>query len=427
MRISTTQLYTDATRNMLEGQSKLAEVQSRISSGKNFTTLAEDPVGANHVVNLKKEIAQLSMFQTNIDATRRRLELEETTLSDLNTAMDRARELTIQAANNTLTDSDRLSISFEFDQLVSYMANLMNSKDAKGEYLFSGSKGSTQTYALEGGRYSYQGDDAHREIQVASSVYVAATDAGKTIFESISGEPGVQVTGDLAASVTSYTITDIDQYESFVRQNGDIRLSVDRVDLGGSVFEQRYSVLNSAGLPVSDASGTPLDGIPYTDATNQIDIGLSGLALSLTLPLDADLAAATDLPLEARLAYQREDTNILNAMLASSEALKTPVTGDPEGLKAYNAQMALMLEQFTTAQQRITEAQASVGARINSVENAEYSNQDFKLMTQATLSAVEDLDYAEASTELAKRQLALEASFASFAKIQGLSLFNYIN
>jgi len=78
-------------------------------------------------------------------------------------------------------------------------------------------------------------------------------------------------------------------------------------------------------------------------------------------------------------------------------------------------------------EQRISEAVASMGGRLNVLDSTELSNSDFKALTQTTLSSVEDLDYASASTELAKRQLALEASFASFAKIQGLSLFNYID
>jgi flagellin-like hook-associated protein FlgL len=86
-----------------------------------------------------------------------------------------------------------------------------------------------------------------------------------------------------------------------------------------------------------------------------------------------------------------------------------------------------MLDQLSMSQERLSEATASFGARLNTLDNAEFSNTDFQLMTEGTLSAVQDLDYVAASTELAKRQLALEAAYASFAKIQGLSLFNYIN
>ena len=48
------------------------------------------------------------------------------------------------------------------------------------------------------------------------------------------------------------------------------------------------------------------------------------------------------------------------------------------------------------------------------------------LRLKSTLSDIEDLNYAEAVTRMNKEQLALEAAMGSFAKISGLSLFDYI-
>jgi flagellar hook-associated protein 3 FlgL len=48
------------------------------------------------------------------------------------------------------------------------------------------------------------------------------------------------------------------------------------------------------------------------------------------------------------------------------------------------------------------------------------------LRLKSTLSEIEDLDYAEAVTRMNKEMMALEAAMGSFAKISGLSLFDYI-
>jgi len=48
------------------------------------------------------------------------------------------------------------------------------------------------------------------------------------------------------------------------------------------------------------------------------------------------------------------------------------------------------------------------------------------LRFKSTLSEIEDLDYAEATTRMSKEIMAFEAAMASFAKISGLSLFDYI-
>ena len=539
MRISTTQLYTEATRNMLEGQSKLADIQSKIASGKNFTSLVEDPVGVSQVVNLKRELAQFEVFDTNIDATRRRLELEESTLDQLNIAVTRSQELLLQASNGTLTDADRTSISYELDELVKYAASLMNTQDAKGEYIFAGSKGTTPAYVLNGdGTYTYQGDDTRKQIQVGSSQFLDSTDTGKYLFESIQGDVSLTLLGgasnpSLASSLGELSITDQSEFERFMRQTGDLRLSVTEGDLG----QLYYSVRDSSNQFVTDADGTELAFIPYYDGTNplglEVSLNLPGSTVPITLPssLTAYGVASDDInnpevtitgdgadffavdpslnepdtesfvglyvnnapgPFSVEVTYTAATTqyaytvvnangdpvpfmdsdpnddiieiggwsvqmsagtadylaefelvldpaeevsfrleqpkgNLLNALADSAQALKTLSARSNEERLELKERLSSALGNLGSVQERFSQSVAGIGARLNTMESAQFSNLDFKLLTESTLSAVEDVDYASAATELAKRQLALEASFASFAKIQGLSLFNYIN
>jgi flagellar hook-associated protein 3 FlgL len=46
---------------------------------------------------------------------------------------------------------------------------------------------------------------------------------------------------------------------------------------------------------------------------------------------------------------------------------------------------------------------------------------------QTLAGKIGDLDYAEAASRLNEEMVALQAAQQSFAKIQGLSLFNYIS
>ena len=552
MRISTAQIYTQATQSMMEGQTRLAEIQAKIGSGKNFTSLAEDPVGANQVVNLTRELAQIEMFGSNIDSTRRRLELEETTLDAFNIAADRLRELTVQASNGVLTDADRISISYEMDELANYFANLMNTRDAKGEFIFAGSKGTTQTYSLDAnGRYAYNGDQTVRQIQVASSQFVESTDSGFDLFESVYADPEVAVLGgdnniSLGSVLANLDVTDPARFENFFRSTGDLRVSVTE----GNGTQSYYSVTDSSGNPITTTDGQTLDMVAYdntSSAARQVTLSIAGAELSLQLPQalstypDPDSAGTLDLndpsfrvttdattaptvtvtneanyadfmkavggAIEIRSvetatpgvyeyqAFQADGTtqitgatlppslavtsgansgdtltfstpdgaaltvvmpasaadgsesvtldfvaaetvslklekskgNVVNTLLDSVDAIRE-LTASNENEKAQlTEQLNTLLDNITATQERVGESLARIGARVNAIDSAESSNLDFRLLTQQTLSAVEDLDYASASTDLARRQLALEASFASFAKIQGLSLFNYIN
>jgi flagellar hook-associated protein 3 FlgL len=52
--------------------------------------------------------------------------------------------------------------------------------------------------------------------------------------------------------------------------------------------------------------------------------------------------------------------------------------------------------------------------------------EETQLRIKSTLSDIEDLDYREAITRMNLEIMGLEAAMGSFAKISGLSLFDYI-
>ncbi len=88
---------------------------------------------------------------------------------------------------------------------------------------------------------------------------------------------------------------------------------------------------------------------------------------------------------------------------------------------------ASRLDDLDRAFEHITQMLASVGGRLNSIDTQNVVNEDFITTMEINRSTIEDLDYAEAITRFNRQQIALEAAQKSFAQIQGLSLFNYIN
>lgn len=75
----------------------------------------------------------------------------------------------------------------------------------------------------------------------------------------------------------------------------------------------------------------------------------------------------------------------------------------------------------------VSAATARVGSDLNVVDSQKNVLDEVTLRLKTTMSAVQDLDYTEAITQMNKDQLALEAAQSSFAKISKLSLFNYLN
>lgn len=76
--------------------------------------------------------------------------------------------------------------------------------------------------------------------------------------------------------------------------------------------------------------------------------------------------------------------------------------------------------------EKVSSIRAGIGARLKAIEDQTSVNSAFKLEMEAILSSVKDLDIVSAVIELQTRSTSLEAAQASFSRIQGLSLFNFL-
>jgi len=60
------------------------------------------------------------------------------------------------------------------------------------------------------------------------------------------------------------------------------------------------------------------------------------------------------------------------------------------------------------------------------LDSQENSNADLILELKQTVSVIEDLDYTEAISSLNFQLIGLEAAQKTYARVQSLSLFNYL-
>lgn len=87
---------------------------------------------------------------------------------------------------------------------------------------------------------------------------------------------------------------------------------------------------------------------------------------------------------------------------------------------------ATALTDLDTALGRILTTRASIGARVNAVDEQKTANDAFKIAVTEVKSSLEDLDYAEAISRFNQQLTALQASQQSFIKVQDLNLFNFL-
>jgi len=185
MRISTSWANQSTTNAMLDQQAKLQRTQMQLSTGKNILTPSDDPVAAARIIDLNQSLKQTEQYQSNINTARHRLSMEETVLDSATEILQRIHELGVQSLSDTNSASSRSAAAAEMEALNGQLLNLANTKNANGEYMFSGFKSNTQPFgkdASNAGAYGYAGDANSRPIQIAEGRQVSDGDPGSSVF-----------------------------------------------------------------------------------------------------------------------------------------------------------------------------------------------------------------------------------------------------
>jgi flagellar hook-associated protein 3 FlgL len=91
-----------------------------------------------------------------------------------------------------------------------------------------------------------------------------------------------------------------------------------------------------------------------------------------------------------------------------------------------SAGMATAIDKLSADSSRITESQASVGARTNRVEQAQQAAGDAELSLKSALSEIENTDLPKATVDLQLQEVAYQAALAATARVMQPSLLDFL-
>lgn len=117
MRITNNQIFSRSMQDMSQTQKRLNAAHSQVTSQEKFRTSGDAPAEVAKSNYLNDEIKKNTQYQTNGLMLKGTLGLEETTLNNLHTAMERGRVLSVRALNGTVDKQDRFAISLEIGQV----------------------------------------------------------------------------------------------------------------------------------------------------------------------------------------------------------------------------------------------------------------------------------------------------------------------
>lgn len=226
------------TNNILsKNNSAMEKSLERLSSGYRINCAADDAAGLAISQKMKTQIAGLNQASRNASDGISVIQTAEGALIEVEEMLQRMRELSVQAANGTSTDEDRLQLQAEVDQLKDEINRISETTEFNTKKLLDGTVD----------RRSYSSDSDVELISLSDSVNVRE-------YKFTIGADEAQQAVLVGDSLTATTVPATKDEYTITVNNQDIKIP------GGSdlqaVLTELNSVCGNMGIQVGYTTGT---------------------------------------------------------------------------------------------------------------------------------------------------------------------------
>jgi flagellar hook-associated protein 3 FlgL len=406
MRISTSMIYDSSVTAMNQQQSRLLQTQQQLATGRRLLNPAIDPAAAAQALDITQADAINTQYTANRTSAMNTLTQTDTTLQSITAVLQNARANLITAGNSSLTNANRQSLATSLNGQLQQLVGLANSTDGTGSYMFSGFQSKTQPISDTAAGYAYFGDAGQKMVQISSGQQIAATQSGADIFMRVKNGNGTFVTQFAAANTGSG-----------VASQGSV---VNPAALTGNSYGVTFAV--AAGVTTysvtNTTTGLPVAGMTAQPYTSGQAIGFDGMQFSVQgAPANGDSFSVAP----------SSNVSLFKAIADVITTLNTPITaGNAAQSAALSAGVSNAINNLDRGMQNVSVANAAVGTNLQIIDSTQTTGDSLGLNYKQSLSLLQDTNFAQAATDLAQQQLALQVAQKSFAQVSGLSLFTYL-
>ena len=414
VRISTNTYYDTSIQTMNQQQSALLNTQLKLSSGKRINTPADNPAGAAQVIDLTQAAGMNTQYQNNITAAQNQMSMASSVLQSITTLVQNVQSTAISANNASLNDSNRQTLATTLQQQLTQLIGLANSQDGTGNYLFSGTKGSTKPFVVTSSGVQYQGNSGQQQMQVADGRSMPTNVNGADLFMNIPNGNGYFVTSNSSSNAGSGAISQgglASPPPTPTQQGNHYTLTF---SITGGVTTYTVSGTDASGAALPPAS-LPSPNQPYTSGQT---IGFNGIQFNIQgQPANGDsfnIAPSTHVPIFQTI------QNLINL-------LNTPLpAGNPTAASNFTQQLQTAEGNLNQGLNAILTGNVTLGTNLSTLTNLTATENSLNIQYQSTISQIQDTNYTSALSLLSQEKLSLQAAMQSFTSISSLSLFNYL-
>ena len=388
-RINTNTSAVNTYRSYSSAQAGLERNIERLSSGLRINRAADDSAGLAISQRMNNQIKGMQQANRNVQQGNNMLQTAEGGLNQIHSILGRMRELAVQSASDGLNADDRASIDLEFQQLKSEISRIGNGTEYNGMTLINGDRAKNLTTEDNSIGGNMVNDSSLGSTKVASF----AANGDYTLQAQKPDGSGGFTAATTLAEATQFTLTVGSESQTVVRA-GDQGAGFDDVDGSQINFDELGIVTDTSGLTTGAKSFSVDDGNYMT-----IQVGANN---------DADHSAANPGATENRITFNLAD--------ATSEGLA--IDGiDLDSLG--DAQSAI--NSLDAAIQKVNDERSNIGALQNRFEYTSSNLMNSIQNNSASLSTIQDADFAIEAADLARNQILTQSSSAMLAQANQIS------
>ena len=280
--INTNLVSLNAQRNLAGSQGALATSMQRLSSGLRVNSAKDDAAGLAIAERMNAQVRGMNVAARNANDGISMAQVAEGALSKVGDALQRMRELAVQARNATNSSSDKDSLDKEFGELAKEIQRVLGGTTFNGKVILGANAG-TQTFQIGANTTTDDTIDIVTDNLQSSTVITVVA--------------GTDNTGSLRGTINSAATV------------GDIKDVIDNIDLAIDLVNNTRATFG--------ATQSRFDAI-----VSNLMVSAENQTAARSRIMDADFAAETAAMSRAQILQQAGNAMVAQANQLPQQVLK---------------------------------------------------------------------------------------------------------
>jgi flagellar hook-associated protein 3 FlgL len=163
----------------------------------------------------------------------------------------------------------------------------------------------------------------------------------------------------------------------------------------------------------------------YASSTVPFDASYAFVASSDRTKLQIDVQSQLPVTFTGDQVFGANGDNVFTNLQDIIALLKTPIT-DSTTQDTFNTGLATSIDKMKGSLNSVLDARSEIGSSLNLLDTLNATGDSLDLQYDASISTLQDLDYAQALSDISKKTTILQAAQKAFVATSNISLFSLI-